>query len=369
MFSPNREPHPAVAEVKFLMQPVSFSPMADSEASSLRISTSDPFVELNVANRYTFLDLSHLRWDFEIVSSVSPTANYVGSFEVTSDRCRFKLDKALPKIHELEAMRPLAGISYFLNIRGRLKENVSWADRGHTLVSQQFCLEVVGASTPVLATPSISVPFALTISNDDNQLCVWRSESASREKVAEGRMLLVAIDRSSGSLVHYSPFGGNLLYDGVMPNFTRATTDNDRGGMELALNFLFPGLEIQGIHGLLHGSQDFSYLSRWRRVGLAEDCPPKTRGILTEVTFVDDTKVDIDVVSRVTSGDGRHSLFTISSHFTVYRDGSVRLVIHTCPSRILSKVSSLPRVGIKMQLDKSLYRIQYFGRGPGEVRS
>lgn len=367
MFSPDREPHPAVDEIKFLMQPVSFSPMSGSDASSLQISTTDPVVELRVANRYTFLDLSHLFWNFEVKSSVSPDAIYVGRFEVKGDWCVLKLDKALPKIHELESKRPLSGISYFLHVRGRLKDKVTWADRGHVLVSHQFCLEFVGPSTPVLATPSLSAPFVLTISNDESQLCVWRTESTSREGTAGDRMLLVAIDRSRGSLVHYSPFGKNLLCDGVMPNFTRATTDNDRGGMELALNFLFPGLEVQGIHSLLHGNQDFSYWSRWRRIGLTEDLPPQTRGILTEVTFVDATKVDIDVVSKVTSADGRHSLFTFSSHYTVYRDGSIRLAIHTCPSRILSNIPSLPRVGIRIQLDRSLFRVQYFGRGPGEV--
>jgi beta-galactosidase len=365
MFSPDREPHPAVAEAKFLMQPVVFSSADGSSKSPLRITASNPSVELMVSNRYTFLDLSHLLWDFEIKSSLSPDAHFSGAFDVNGDRCILKLDRAVSKLREIEANRPLGGNSYFLNIRGVLREDATWADKGHVVVSQQFPLELVGAPTPVVATPTARSMYALTVSSADSQLRVWRKNLGEDE--SQKPLLLVTVDRSSGSLAYYAPHGTNLFVEGCHPNFTRATTDNDRGGLELALNFLFPFLDVKGLHGLIHGNQDYSYWSRWKSVGLAAESPPITTCILSEVTFVDATKVDLDVISKVTSREGQRLLFTVSTHYTVYQDGSVRLATNVIPSRVLRHVPSLPRVGLHLQLMPELFRIQYFGRGPGEV--
>jgi hypothetical protein len=365
MFSPDREPHPAVAEVKFLMQPVAFSTADGSSESPMRIVLSNPALELMVTNRYTFLDLSHLTWGFEVRSSLSPDAHFAGAFDVKGGRCVLTLDRALPKLRELEASRPLRGNSYFLNIRGVLRDDTTWADRGHVVVSQQFPLFLVGAPTPVVTAPTALSMHALTMSFDDSQLRVWRSklgEDESREP-----SLLVAIDRSSGTLAYYAPHGTNVFVEGIQPNFTRATTDNDRGGLELALNFLFPCFDVKGLHGLVHGNQDYSYWSRWKSVGLAAESPPVISCILSEVTFADETKVDLDVVSKVMSREDRHLLFTVSTHYTVYQDGSIRLATNVMPSRLLRSVPSLPRVGVQLQLKPELCHIQYFGRGPGEV--
>ena len=352
-----------VSEIRFLMQPVTFLPRDGLNDGSIKVGEKENAVALKVINRYTFRDLSHLSWTWELKSNQGTNSLCTGRFDVAQDQCLIRLDKALPKIHQLERARPLAGNSYFLNIRGSLKSATAWSEEGHTLVTQQLPVTLVDPPAPVLAAPSAPIDGSLKVTVSDADVQVWRRPSNGDEPV-----LLAAIERDQGSLCHYAPHGRNVLVDGIRPNFTRATTENDRGGLELALNFLFPGFLTAGLHGFFHGSQDFSYWSRWRNIGLSQEAPPTSTCVLAEVTYCDDDKVDVDVVCHIQSSTrGCRLLFTVTTHYTVYRDGSIRLATLVSPSPVLRRLPSIARVGVTFQLNPQLHRVQYFGRGPEEV--
>jgi len=52
--------------------------------------------------------------------------------------------------------------------------------------------------------------------------------------------------------------------------------------------------------------------------------------------------------------------------YHLFANGCVQVTYNLCPCKQIQKLSSLPRVGVSMTIDKSLYKINYFGRGPHE---
>lgn len=367
MFSPDREPHPAVTEIKFLQQPVFFSGVSGN--SSFRVSVSadsQPTVALKVENRYSFRDLSHLAWSWELVSNRSSvsirTAHFQLSGNLDSQQVLLKLQSVVTRVRKLEKWKPAMGNSYFLNIRGCLNKDTSWADAGHVLVRQQFgvTFEFGEILTPVPTPVRPARKVRLEANGDDgNVIEVFRVTGSERRPFA-------TIDKQSGGLSSYCPLGRNLLSQSLLPNFCRAATDNDKGGLEMIFTFCSAPAWAQTIFCFFRGLEDFSHWSRWGMVGL--DYPPKITCIRTRITDnSDDEKIGIVALCKVTPQRSQMELFHVKLHYVLYADGRIGVTHHVVSLPFIQKtLSSLPRVGMTMQLDPSLYHIQYHGRGPEE---
>ena len=244
IFSPDREPHPAVQELKFLQQPVAFS--LDSEEKEIELSIDRGVMEnvsLKVHNRFLFADISELLvWHWEIISDLSSKPVATESFEILPNDVKsglvFSLDSAIPSIIKLEkgveGDRPL---KYWLNIRGSLRRDESWAKKGHVLVSNQFQLKFKERNLPErkkkdsAANKSLSVKdegTTLTISADDTPFLIFDKESG----------MIKSYKTPNGTQILASSTDVEAL--GIAPNYTRAITDNDRGGIELLLGFVLP---------------------------------------------------------------------------------------------------------------------------------
>lgn len=242
MFSPDREPHPAVAEIKFLQQPVVFSPLAGSSSDAtplLVVVTGTPTlppiltllkasVALKVTNRYVFRDLSHLAWAWELTSDRSDKPIRSTSFELAdkedAGRVVLKLDSIITRVQELEFTRPEQGNKYFLNLRGYLRSDASWADKNTVLVTQQFPVTFVFEES-IVRKPErpLTRPAKLEALEDETSVQVYRDTDG-------GTMPLVIFDKQSGGMISFSPHGSNMLTQPLLPHFTRASTDNDKGG-------------------------------------------------------------------------------------------------------------------------------------------
>jgi beta-galactosidase len=370
MFGPDREPHPAVAEIKFLQQPVAFSsldgplgeitPLLVAVTSSLKAS-----VALRITNRYDFRNLTHLSWLWELTSDRSDKPIRSTSFELGdqdgSGGLVLKLDGAMKRVELLEFTRPVQGNSYFLNIRGFLRENTTWANACHTLVTQQFPVNFV-FEQPLhrREAKSLKRSAKLEVTEDANTVEVFRDTDG-------GTTPLVTVDKQSGAIVSFAPSGENVLNGAMQPNFTRASTDNDKGGIELAIDFLFPIKGFSHIFALLRGYEDFSHDARWRTVELGQKNPPK---VVCQSVSVKESKeegvVDIVAECSVFQAVKGGELFKVTMRYRIFSDGRVRILQRLVPQSILRRTPSLPRVGTNLVLDSSLFHIQYFGRGPGE---
>lgn len=324
-------------------------------------------VALNVTNRYAFRDLSHLSWVWELTSDRSEKPIRSTSFQLAdkdgSEGLILKLDSAITRVQELEVTRPERGNQYFLNIRGFLQQDETWAEKNTCLVTQQFPIKFVFEE---LVQRNLERPlerkasFQLEVSEDVSTVQVFRGGDGATEP-------LVVFDKHSGGITSFSPQGANLLTEPVLPNFTRASTDNDQGGIEMAIS-QFLGIDgLSHIVGVLWGYEDYSYDSHWRTTGLHQSKPPEI--ICRRLSVLEhklEGTVDVVALCRAVQAKNGKELFNVTITYTVCSDGRVRISSHLEPHSILRHIPSVPRVGMHLQLARSLFNIQYFGRGPDE---
>jgi beta-galactosidase len=371
MFSPDRKPHPAVDEIKFLQQPVLVSSVSSAlESSGIQVTVTDESkasVWFRVSNRYSFLELSHLTWSWMLKSNRSSEIIRSGRLYVPGkepvEEVRLRLDDVISRVRTLERSKPALGNTYWLNVRGSLKEDTSWAAAGHVVVSHQFRLkfEFREMITPMHSPVKTASRTHLATSIDDNAIQVFRVVGGERREFAK-------IDKNTGALVSFFPHGRNAFASqGLVPNFVRAATDNDKGGMELALNFMMVPSWAQDIYYSVRGHEDCSYWSHWKKTGL--DAASLPRVVCSRVRITDSSdseKVGIVALCTVLSPYNQSELFKVKLHYCLFDDGRVRIANHVKPLRALRMTPSIPRVGMSMVLDPSLFAIQYYGRGPGE---
>lgn len=368
MFSPDREPHPAVKEAKFLQQPAIFEPVLNKALGVDGVIPipvtldSKAVIHMRIINRYAFVDLSHLMWQWLLVCDSSPAAIHVGTFQLLDGGVSIFLDKAMRKVRELEECRSIAGNAYFLNIRGFLKEKTSWADAGHIMTTQQFpiAFKFLGGAIERKFSPRRSrASCSLFVKRTDESISVYQTGSEVS--------LLAIIDKSSGSLISYCPFGENILNGGIMPSFTRAATDNDNGGLDIALKWVFPGMAAIPFFSHFVDKDLFSHASRWNKAGLGQKDPPEITCITVRVgEFEDKTQVDVNAICNAVSLNRRALLFKVGIHYRFFADGRVRLSTHVVPQPALEDILSIPRIGLTFRLNPELYHVQYYGLGPDE---
>jgi beta-galactosidase len=374
MFSPDRVPHPAVQELKFLQQPVLFSVPDGSGkvVANFNRSRLDD-IQLNMKNRYIFQDLSHLVWSWNVTcdAQIGPVAS--GNFAVSAMALESGISLSLEGVAAaVEAFQNegLHDVVYWLNLRGSLKGKESWADIGHVVVTQQFELVFEGNDTYV--KPVLSKKDNVSVSTTSEVISVSLSGSTTG-------IPLISISKKTGMIVSLStPDGKRILAlptdvnpGGIMPNYSRATTDNDRGGVELLLGFILPSELsfltplIFRLYGFLKGFRDFSYSYWWKIYGFTPDLPPifTCKDILVE-TGEDNVIISVDL--EIEKHDSSMIMLTQRIVYHVYENGHIAVDVNVIPSTKLKSIPSLPRVGMSAKLDASMYNITYYGRGPGE---
>jgi beta-galactosidase len=379
MFTPDREPHPVVEEIMFLQQPVVFEPISMSyiDATFIRIpvSGSKASLRLNVTNRYVFSELSHLSWSWHLTSNRAVDAIRAGTFELPDahgeEELVLHLDSVVSRVISLEKSRPELGNDYYITIYGALCKEATWGPAGHTLVTQQFPVKFTFSPTiSRLTFPKNITTFSLPklqVIDDEGTLTIQRVRGS--DELVE---CLAVWEKSTGAMISYCPNenGDDLLAGLLLPNFCRAATDNDRGGMELALSFIFhPFLNAHYLYSMISGHDDFSFWSHWRRAGLDQASPPVVVCTKMQVTESDDQgsvhlRTSCNVVQS--SHCSGKVLFKLQADYNILANGRIQISQQVTPLPILRTVASLARVGLNLQLDPSLYRVQYFGRGPGE---
>jgi len=322
---------------------------------------------LRVENRCSFLDLSHLAWSWILKSSRSTEIIRSERFHVPGEHSveevELRLDSVVSRVRVLEKSKPLLGNTYFLLVRGFLNKDSSWADAGHVVVTHQFEI-VFDFGESIAPIPSM----AYLSRRGDSLESLVTSDSIEVFRIVDGvAFSLASFSKNSGALVSFSPQGRNVLHQPLLPNFVRAATDNDKGGMELTLDFMLVPKWAQNLVQRIRGTEDFSHFSQWKMVGLDGSSPLKFNCQRLRITDSSNSAmVGIVALISVLSPDGRAELFKVKLHYTVFDDGRIRVSNHVTPQLALRRTPSLPRVGLSMQVEPSYYNVQYYGRGPGE---
>ena len=347
MFTPEREPHPAVSEIKYLMQPVMFTPdEAYTSADCVRVAIDEVCgFHMTVQNRYVFSTLDHLVWSWSLTSNRSSEPIRRSSFKVNGPNVYIDLESVISRVTTLEKSRPAKGNSYYLNLHGCLKEDATWAKAGHIVMTQQFQLKFVFPKT----IPR-KVPAALSLTKVS-----WRIEDAKilvESSGEEGTTKLLTLDPKTGGIEsYYAQTGENMLQEGLMLNFVRAATDNDKGGFEQPIEFLFPGTNYEFLFGILHNVDEFSYWARWKHVGLDASAPPSLECADLRIRHnAEQNQIHARAFCHVLNPKHKTTLFDVEIDYNIWGDGRVRVEFRVDPTPAVKFVSSLPRVGVQMAL-------------------
>lgn len=362
-------------EAKYLMQPVEISLPGPTPDRTIRAVVSGPRtceVKLRFKNRYSFSDLSHLIWTWEVVSNRSTSMLASGEMNVTlpaneTEHVCINLDGVIDEILRSEkTTRSKNSNSYFLNIQGALRNATVWATAGHVLVQEQFPLELSFGNeddTTLLKSSALENQSLLSTEDKDGMITVFR-------RIATKAIPYLVINKATGLIVTItSSEGDNLIAPNhcMAPQFTRATTDNDRGGMERILSFFYPDSGLEQLWSTVFGTSTFSYHTRWRMAGLNLDYPPHQSCSGIRVSKSPDNKrVEIAVTIITKSAHRKKELVEQKIVYKTFGDGRICVTSHVVPRPALQGCVSLPRIGMSLALNKSLYNIQYFGRGPFE---
>ena len=266
---------------------------------------------IKVINRYDFKNLNCLelvytiKEDDKVISSGRLPMPSVLGREEAKIQLPYKLDFAKTQ-----------GATYYLNISYVLKESTCWCDAGHELATAQFELPI--ATEKVKITPKGS----LEVIKEHCKL------------TAKGENFKVSFDLVRGNILEISRDDYVLVEEGPRLNFWRAPIDNDMYVVEDYKKKYF-------MHLMHEVVQNISY-------------EEKENMLIFKVETINGT-----------TNSAWHYKSTYK--YTVLGSGDILINVSGIPSgRVDTAPEMLPRIGLKLKVNKDLESVKYKGRGPGE---
>ena len=204
---PNREPHPALEEVKKVQQFVKF------DAVDLKTAT------FNIINKYFHqnLDFTQLQWNL----TASGESINTGSIAIANLKPG-ESQKVQIAINQNTFQK---NKDYHLTLSLVLKDTLNWANAGHEVAWEQFTLAQAEKEPTIAATGN---PIK-KVASDNN--ITFENDAFS-----------LTFNTENGLLENYQKSGKQIFVHGPKPNLWRAPTDNDRGNPNI------PFLVSNGTH-------------------------------------------------------------------------------------------------------------------------
>ncbi|XP_072993143.1 uncharacterized protein [Typha latifolia] len=315
---PDRTPHPAIHEVKYVYQPV-------------KVFILGTIVKIENAQYFDTTEAVEFGWllngDGSIMGSgilnlpiIEPQSSHIIKFESSPWYPPWK---------------SCAAKEIFLTITARLKHSTRWAMHGHVLASTQLSLPTKSEFNPKV--------IELTKNSSLISECVGECVLLKKQNIWQ-----IKVNTRTGTIDSWK-VGENLLTDGgIFPCFWRAPTDNDKGG---------------GSH---------SYLSKWKTAFLdkmmfrpgffsIKELPDNTVQVSTVYYGVPQNQLKSEDLSKSKNADS--ILFRIDVSYWIYESGDVIFEYKVDPKNDLPP---LPRVGIVFSIEQSLNHVTWYGKGPFE---
>jgi len=260
---------------------------------------------LRVTNRYDHIDLAE-----QLVGRYALTIDGIvvdeGALELPSLGPGQSAEITVPIVEA--AVAP--GAEPRLQLSFQLADDELWANAGHEVAWADFPMPSA-AQGPAIDPSSGS---ALAVTNGESTVEV------------RGDGFAVVVDKTSGSLVSFQADDVELLTEPLRPDFWRAMTDNDLGN---------------------------SFRSAAR---LWEDAGDELVASSASIDTGDDKET---VITLEAEADGVNAFFTLV--YRVFATGEVGVALDFAPA---ARLPELPRFGMRMALDASFDRVQWYGPGP-----
>ena len=318
--APDRTPHPAFSEVKYVHQNIAF------EATDLANG------EFLVKNRFYFTNLNR----YQIAYEVKENHKIIRRGKTVIDLAP---QASTPLKINVSGLKAKEGTEYFVDFRVSTRYEEPLLPAGFEVAQEQFRL-------PIDAQPrnfKLSGP-ALSCQEAGNLLTVSSSK------------LTLVFDKKQGCITSYKLGNTEYFKDGfgLQPNFWRAPNDNDYGSQEPKrlqiwkqsskdFNVVDASLKMDGkdavltVHYLLAAGNLYTATYRIHPSGV----------IKADYTFMS---------TSMEEAQTELSEATLKATFTpgneALRKESSKLVV--------------PRIGVRFRLPSEMNNVAYFGRGPEE---
>lgn len=312
----DRVPHPGLAEVKKVYQPIQM------RAGDLARA------EVELQNWFDFLPAeAWLAADWCVVADGRVLQQ--GTLADLRLAPREKKKLALP----VKPVTPQPATEYFLEVSFKLKSTTPWAEAGHEVAWEQFLLP--WSVAPV--APAAATPPALDV-----------VESPQRF-TATGPGFVAAVDRKTGLLVSLQSAGAELLAAPLAPHFWRAPVDNDRGNIMAG--------EVADGAGTAAGSKAKKgpVLAVWRKAHESWQAKSVT------LRRLQPGKIEIVAEGVIEAVNAPYRLA-----WTILGSGEVR-VDAQLNAPATGKLLELPRFGMQTTLVAGFDRLAWYGKGPQET--
>ncbi|MDD5698570.1 MAG: glycoside hydrolase family 2 TIM barrel-domain containing protein [Victivallaceae bacterium] len=192
---PDRTPHPAMYEFKYLAQPVGIDAL---EAESGR------FVVRN-KNYFTRLDQYEISWKMSINGQTVQSGKLPPLSTPPQKEETVQLNLTLPALAK--------GQECFIDFTTALRQSTAWAVAGYELGNRQFKLDIAASIASTTAEKRQTRPLQAT--QDQTRLMI------------AGSGFSIEFDRINGVMSSWRKAGKELLVRGPEPNLWRGPTDND----------------------------------------------------------------------------------------------------------------------------------------------
>lgn len=321
LVNPDRHPHPAMAEVKYVHQNFGFE-CVDDAAYKYRIT-----------NRFYFTKSDA----YNISCTVTD-----GQKTIYRQRLSLRLEPqeaatvTLPLV--ADALAKAKGGEWFLNFTVTTTEADGVLPQGYQVASDQFRLTQPKARTFATAGPRLSV-----------------STQGDRTTVSSQKVRVV-FDRAKGMLTSYRVNGTEYFADGfgLQPNFWRGPTDNDYGNgapkreqiwKQSSRNFRVTDVAAREHEGCV--TLQATYLLPAGNLYVMEYEVQPSGVMHVSARF---TSTDMSAAATEVSEATRTATFTPGND----------------AARRRSSLLNVPRIGLRFRMPATMDNVTYLGRGPQE---
>lgn len=290
----DRTPKPATYECKKVNQPVVITEVNAKNGT------------FEILNRHHVSDLSIYNLSFEIIENgIVVQKGSLKSLETKPyQKDYFKVNFKSPK--------PSSQAEYFINIKGKLKNNTLWANAGHMVFEEQFKIDY--DKKPIKAIKSNAL---LNVNETDHEISISNSN------------INLTVSKKSGYITSYKSKGVEVLSSALKLNFWRAETENDEA---------------------YRNTKNYKDELKWIK---AED-----RFKISKASVISNKKGEIVIA---VNGKIEHPETSVGLKYTVLGNGQVKV---SYSATIDKSAPNPPRIGMQFDISDQYKNLSYYGKGP-----
>lgn len=309
LVSGDRTAHPGLAAIKYVYRYLHAAP-ADLAKGRIRIK-----------NWYHFLnpkDYAEARWSVSSAGKVV-AAGVLPALDIEPGAEK-EFDVPLPRF------TPAPGAESWLDLSFRLKSPTRWAPAGYEISWEQFALPV---PAPAAARADFSKAPPLKIEQNGSLYTL------------SSPVFHLTFDATAGAITSYSFQGTTLLERGPLPDFWRASTDNDNGAWRAMSG---PAEKDPALNFRL-----------WR------EAAPRMSVREATVSRLDESSARIRAEAELFGMGGA----AVSWAYTVHGSGDIIVEIAYRPGE--QPRAMMPRFGSELVLAGGFENLAWYGRGPADT--